>query len=94
MQNTRIQRQNLKIWFRESRVLTAAVEIQLHESNWAVDPVVEGIFLAKGADPGKVRGWKMLLEEREAMLQDGGRVVSVEVEKGGDYVLALLVGEK
>jgi hypothetical protein len=70
------------------------VEIQLHKSNWAVNPVAEGIILAKGADPGKVRGWEMLLEEREAMLQDGGRVVSVEGEKEGAYVLALLVGEK
>lgn len=36
----------------------------------------------------------MLLEEREAMLQDGGRVVGVESEEDGVYLLALVVGEK
>jgi hypothetical protein len=74
-----------------SRILTTTVEVQLHKSNRAVYPVVEGIFFAKGADPGKVGGRKMVLEEREAMLQDGGRVVGVKSEEEGDYLLPLLV---
>jgi hypothetical protein len=43
-------------WVKGSRALTAAVKIQLHKSDWAVNPVIEGIFFAEGADPGEVGG--------------------------------------